>query len=146
MATKKFKKDASILTITNYKIPREHSSPCPFCGKTFISLSNHISKCTERDGRDLLPNLAKKTLYKKARSELPKKSRCPKCHKLFLRLDTHLRKNTFCKSVKDFGKLLTSDSRFQPLSNNPSETIPQTSLLIDIHSPTLASSTELTNS
>ena len=38
------------------------------------------------------------------------------------------------------------DSRFQPLSNNPSETIPQTSLLIDIHSPTLASSTERTNS
>ena len=146
MATKKFKKIASILPITNHKIPRELSSPCPFCGKTFIRLGNHISKCTERDGRDYLPNLAKKTLDKKARSELPKKLRCPKCHKLFLRLDTHLRKNPFCKSVKDFGKVLTSDSCFQPLSNNPSETIPQTSLLIDIHSPTLASSTELTNS
>ena len=147
MVTEKFKKDASsILPITDYKIPRELSSPCPFCGKIFISLGNHISKCTERDGRDYLPYIAKKILDKKARSELPKKSRCPKCHKLFLRLDTHLRKNPFCKSVKDFGKLLTSDSRFQPLSNSPSETIPQTSLLIDIHLPTLTSSTELTNS
>ena len=80
-----------------------------------------------------------------ARSELPNKSRCPKCHRLFLRLDTHLRKNPFCKSVKDHEKLLTNEPHCQPLSNNPSEIIPSTSLLVDSHSPTHAPSTELTN-
>ena len=69
MATEKFKKDApSSLPITDHKIPRELSSPCPFCSKTFISLGKHISKCRERerDGREYSPYLAKKTLDKKA--------------------------------------------------------------------------------
>ena len=98
----------------------------------------------ERNGRDYSPYLAKKTLDKKAKSELPKKSRCPKCHRLFLRLDTHLitlGKNPFCKSVKDHEKLLTGEPQFQPLFSNHSETIPLTSLLIDSHSSTHAPST-----
>ena len=99
----------------------------------------------EREGRNYSPYLAKKTLDKKAKYELPKKLRCPKCHRLFLKLDTHLRKNPFCKSVKDHEKLLTCEPHFQPLFNNHSETIPPTSLLIDSHSPTHAPSTELTN-
>ena len=57
-----------------------------------------------------------------------------------------LRKNPFCKSVKDYENLLTSEPPFQPLTNNPSETIPPTSLLVDSQSPTHAPSTELTNS
>ena len=146
IATEKFKKYApSSLPITDQKIPRELSSPCPFCSKTSINLGKHISKYRESDGRDYSPHLAKKTLDKKAKSELPKKSRCPKCHRLFLRLDTHLRKNPFCKSVKDHEKLLTSEPQFQPPFNNHSETIPPTSLLIDNHSPTHTPSTELTN-
>ena len=80
---------AFYLVTIDPKIPEQFSSPCPLCDKTWKVLVSTLEN-KERNGRDTLHYLAKKTLEKNVRSELSKKSRCSKCHKLFLRLDTHL--------------------------------------------------------
>ena len=72
------------------------SIPCPFCNSTFKKLGNHLSHCSERNGRDYLPYLSQKTRDKRAKNS--KKNPCPCCGKQFSRLDTHLRNNVICMS------------------------------------------------
>ena len=79
--------------------PAPALSDCPFCGKQFKAVGNHLPRCKERDGRDYSSYLSKKTLYNKAKAGSSRKS-CPKCHRWFLRLDTHLKNSPFCKSVQ----------------------------------------------
>ena len=38
------------------------ANPCPFCGREFIRLGNHLHKCKERGERDYSAYLSKKTL------------------------------------------------------------------------------------
>ncbi len=98
-------------------------SACPFCGRHFQKLGNHLPRCGERGDRDYPPRtpcswprsslvprlsrallwslgtrLAKKTIEKKAKKG-GSRQRCPKCHKCFLRLDTHLKRSATCRSL-----------------------------------------------
>ena len=67
---------------------------CPFCGKVFKKLGNHLHYCHKREGRDYVAFLSQKTLTKNTAS---KKQRCPNCRRLLKRLDTHLRLSASCK-------------------------------------------------
>jgi len=77
--------------------PRGALQSCPFCGKEFRGLGNHLPHCKDRQGRDYSIYLAQKTLEKK--SKKGSRKACPKCHKMFVRLDTHLKNSAICKSV-----------------------------------------------
>ena len=42
-----------------------HQNTCPFCGKVFKRVGNHLPHCKERRDRDYSAYLAKKTLDKR---------------------------------------------------------------------------------
>ena len=73
------------------------SNHCPFCGKEFVRVGNHLKHCPQRQGREYNHLLSQKTLQKKTVKQ--KREKCPKCEKLFDRLDTHLRNSATCRSL-----------------------------------------------
>ena len=73
------------------------SRPCPFCGRDFASLGNHLRHCPDRHGREYDHLLSHKTLSKKSTKK--QKETCTKCGGRFNRLDTHLRTSASCKDI-----------------------------------------------
>ena len=73
------------------------SRPCPFCGRDFASLGNHLRHCPDRHGREYDHLLSHKTLSKKSTKK--QKETCIKCGGRFNRLDTHLRTSASCKDI-----------------------------------------------
>ena len=73
------------------------SRPCPFCGRDFASLGNHLRHCPDRHGREYEHLLSHKTLSKKSTKK--QKETCTKCGGRFNRLDTHLRTSASCKDI-----------------------------------------------
>ena len=100
----------------------EASVSCPFCGRQFLRLGNHLPHCKQRQGQDYSQYLSHKTLQKRSKKSCRKT--CPKCHKPFLRLDTHLKNSAFCKSIPSDESPDTSPSNQEanPESTRPSET------------------------
>ena len=72
------------------------TKPCPFCGKLFRGLGNHLSHCPLRNGRNYLQYLSESTLAKKTKA---KNQQCSQCKKWFKRLETHTRRSAQCKQV-----------------------------------------------
>ena len=78
-------------------VPKE----CPFCGKSYKGLGNHLPFCLMGENRDYTCYLSQKTINKRAcpRATATTKKCCHKCGKWFKHLDTHLRLSARCKQV-----------------------------------------------
>ena len=64
----------------------ENLRTCPFCGKTFKQLGQHLYRCPDCHNRDYQQYLkTSKTV-----------DVCPGCHRSFKRLDLHLKSNKLC--------------------------------------------------
>ena len=92
------------------------SNLCPFCGKEFVRVGNHLKHCPQRQGREYDHLLSQKTHQKKAGKQ--KREKCPKCEKFFARLDTHLRNSATCRS---FPQPLSTESG----EHNASPSLPE---------------------
>lgn len=91
---------------------------CPFCGQLFRRLGNHLPSCRERGDRDYTEYLSKKTLEKRDRGGVRRKT-CPKCQKKFVRLDTHLKRSPTCKSTE--GSHAEHPEPDSPVSDYPTQ-------------------------
>ena len=76
-------------------LPRNATTPCPFCGLSFKRLGSHLSRCKQRGSRDYSVYLSRQP----ARDPRPKRAKCPRCLHLFRCLDTHLRVSASCRDV-----------------------------------------------
>ena len=65
----------------------EAINTCPFCGKTFKQLGQHLHRCPERRGRN----------YQQFLKTSKSVNVCPGCHKVFKRLDLHLKNSKSCQ-------------------------------------------------
>jgi hypothetical protein len=98
----------------------EAVNTCPFCGKFFKQLGQHLYRCPERHGRDYHQFLKTSTVG----------NVCPGCHKFFKRLDLHLKNDKSCHLILAD----KSSSIYQPQQ-------PQHSGLVDNAQPIPSSST-----
>ena len=80
-------------TSATSSLPRNATTPCPFCGLSFKRLGSHLSRCKQRGGRDYSVYLSRQP----ARDPRPKRAKCPKCLRFFRRMDTHLRISASCR-------------------------------------------------
>ena len=64
----------------------EAVNTCPFCGKSYRSLGQHLYRCPERQNRD----------YKKYLKTSKVANDCPGCKQVFKRLDLHLKSSKSC--------------------------------------------------
>ena len=91
-------------------LPRNATTPCPFCGLSFKRLGSHLSRCKQRGGRDYSVYLSRQP----ARDPRPKRAKCPRCLRFFRLLDTHLRVSASCRDVS-----ITTAVRAETGSSSP---------------------------
>ena len=97
-------------TSATSSLPRNATTPCPFCGLSFKRLGSHLSRCKQRGGRDYSVYLSRQPV----RDPRPKRAKCPKCLRFFRRLDTHLRVSASCRDVS-----ITTAVRAETGSSSP---------------------------
>ena len=89
---------AAILNTPGTVVAADSHNSCPFCYKSgFKRLGSHLPRCPERNGRNYIQYLSKKTQQDRERSNRNKIHICPRCYRKFRRLDTHLRNSATCK-------------------------------------------------